>query len=161
MLTIDALAQIVNMLRRDLPQAAVWKVNDLNLQLEFGLLRNSLEPLSEFEDIHSGKQRPPEWQWYLPFGEMQVPGGASPLFCINSCDGAIYHVDVESDDPIRPLNHTARQFVECFQVLESLFTSNKSQAIDALKMLERIDSQTFEQSNEWRQLLEYYMSDEA
>lgn len=155
-----SLSQTAATLRNALPASAIWIVGGLTLVLDFSRLQKPLKPLSELEGLHGLAARPSDWGLLVPFGEMRVDGGASPLYCLNGKDSSIYCVDVEreSDEPSRFLNSSASRFIDCFRLINEFIQSGGHDVVRILKELEHCDGEALTQNSEWRRFVEHLRS---
>jgi hypothetical protein len=135
-----------------LPERSVWEVAGVEISYVFYGLDQDPSTIPA-EELRESAIPAVDWPQYLPFGERIFDGGAAPYFCVHSTTGCIFLVDLESDDPVTLLNHSAEQFVKSFGVASSALSG----AVDlhlAASALREIDVKAFDQPNDWRELVE-------
>ena len=130
-----------------------WSMNGVEVRISFDRLNKPERSLFN-EPAYGWDDRPKSWTHFLPFADILVEGGASPLVCLGLTDRRVYLADLERDEPICLLNCSIRQFANSLSVVNSLLDAEAPASSRLLCKLREIDREAYE-SGEWSGLVTY------
>ena len=142
-------------LAQSLPMQVQWTTTDPVLLFDFLPARSQLRSVADWlgnGDADSG------YAALFVFGEQYYDGGARPFLCIDSTNGEIDGLDIESAAPRFFLNSNVASFVRTFETLDRALRLQTSAVTDLPGELRRIKPLRYPES-EWRHCGEWLPRD--
>ena len=138
-------------LAQSLPIQVQWTTTDPVLLFDFLPARSQLRSAADIlgsGDAESG------YAAFFVFGEQYYDGGARPFLCIDSTNGEVHGLDVESATPRFFLNSDVASFVRTFEALDRALRLQTLAITDLPGELRSIESLRYPES-EWRHFVEW------
>lgn len=142
---------------RVLPRKSLWNILGLDVQVSFDR-SESLVALCDVPGTDGFQVESTWWHHIFIFGEMFIPGGASPFFAVDERDGRILHVDLEYEVPLSLLNCSLNLFIASFLALTAVSFSDPTELRRTAVVLEHIDPVAFRGGSGWKLLVEHLIS---
>jgi hypothetical protein len=138
-------------LAESLPIQVQWTITDPVLLFDFLPSRSQLRSAA---DILDGDSANGEYSTLFVFGEQNYDGGARPFLCIDSTNGEVHGLDVESPTPRFFLNSDVRSFIHTFETLDRTLRLQALAVATLPGVLSSIDPSGFPRS-EWREFVKW------
>ena len=138
-------------LAQSLPIQVQWTTTDPVLLFDFLPARSQLRSAA---DVLGNGEADVGYAALFVFGEQYYDGGARPFLCIDSTNGEVHGLDVESAAPRFFLNSNVASFIRTFEAFDRALRLQTLSIPDLPGELRSIESLRYPES-EWRHFVEW------